>query len=192
MEQVVLLDDAGHATGVADKAHVHHGDTPLHLAFSCYVFNDHDQVLLTRRAHTKKTWPGVWTNSCCGHPAPGEPVAAAVTRRLRDELELDVESVDLILPSFRYRAVMDDGIVENEMCPVFRARTHHHPEPAPDEVDAVRWMDWDQFADSAVYEMPNLSPWCRQQVHQLRAVGANPRGWPTASVTELPAAVCRE
>ena len=89
-ELVVLLDDAGRSIGTAPKSQVHHGGTPLHLAFSCYLFDDAGRVLLTRRALDKRAFPGIWTNSFCGHPAPGESLDDAVVRRARDELGVDV------------------------------------------------------------------------------------------------------
>ncbi|MGW3471996.1 isopentenyl-diphosphate Delta-isomerase [Saccharopolyspora sp. NPDC000995] len=110
-EMVVLLDEQLSETGVAPKASVHTADTPLHLAFSCYVFGPDGRVLLTRRALGKKTWPGVWTNTFCGHPGPGEPMADAVARRGRQELGLTVTAPRAVLPNFRYRAVDASGIV---------------------------------------------------------------------------------
>src|SRR3989475_11018045 len=104
VETVVLLDEAGYASGTADKVAVHHARTPLHLAFSCYLFNGAGQFLLTRRAESKRTWPGVWTNTCCGHPLPGEPMSGSVLRRLQDELGIGAGQLALVLPRVRYHA----------------------------------------------------------------------------------------
>lgn len=184
MEHVILLDEAGNAIGTTDKATVHHADTPLHLAFSSYVFDSDGRLLLTQRAWSKKTWPGIWTNSCCGHPASGEAMADSVRRRLRDELGLDAPSVDLVLPKFRYRAVMADGIVENEMCPVFRVVVSSSPVPSSTEVADVRWVSWP--IDSSV--RASLSPWCQLQLAELEVLGPDPLRWPVADVAQLPPA----
>jgi isopentenyl-diphosphate delta-isomerase len=169
-ELVVLLDEQGRAVGTADKRTVHHRDTPLHLAFSCYVFDDHGAVLVTRRALHKPTWPGAWTNSVCGHPGPGEDLREAVRRRARDELGLGLVDVRLALPAFRYRAVMPDGVVENEMCPVFTARTSDAVAPNPAEVDSYEWVDWAEFRASVRAGAREVSPWCVDQVADLPEV----------------------
>lgn len=188
-EQVVLLDEQGRGIGVADKATVHHQETPLHLAFSCYVFNSRGEFMLTRRARAKKTWPGVVTNSCCGHPAPAESLTDAVVRRLADELGLPAApSVDLLLPKFRYRATMSDGVVENEMCPVFRAIIDADPAPDPSEVDEYGWVSWPLFVSLVTGGELSVSPWCLEQVPQLTALGQDPLTWPTADEADLPAA----
>ena len=116
-ELVVLLDNACRTIGTAPKSEVHHDSTPLHLAFSCYLFDEAGHVLLTRRALDKRTFPGVWTNSFCGHPSPDESVDGAVARRAREELGVDVADLICVLPDFRYRAVDAEGILENEFCP---------------------------------------------------------------------------
>src|SRR5215475_2550533 len=104
MELVVLVDGDGNPVGTAAKAAVHGARTPRHLAFSCYGFDTVGRLLVTRRARGKLTFPGVRTNTCCGHPAPDEPLADAVRRRLRYELSVDVTDLDLLLPDFAYRA----------------------------------------------------------------------------------------
>ncbi|MGW9630513.1 isopentenyl-diphosphate Delta-isomerase [Agromyces sp. NPDC055520] len=170
-ERVVLLDPDGSPIGSMPKEEVHSERTPLHLAFSCYVFDADGRMLLTRRSLGKRTWPGVWTNACCGHPSPGESLEDAVRRRLRRELGVAVESLRLVLPEFRYRAVAPDGIVENEVCPVYFAELRGDPLPAPDEVMDWRWARVEEFLDAAQAVPFMLSPWSVLQAGELRDAG---------------------
>lgn len=167
-ERVVLLSPAGEPIGTADKHTVHSHKTPYHLAFSCYAFNPDGQLLVTRRALTKRTFPGMWTNSCCGHPAPGEAPHAAVARRLGQELGLQPKDLTLALPAFSYRAEAY-GIVEHELCPVFLCRIDTEPRPDPTEVEETAWWSWRQFTDAATAADSPLSPWARLQVPELQA-----------------------
>ena len=189
-EEVVLLDDAGHAIGTAAKAEVHGPDTPLHLAFSCYVFDEDARLLVTQRALAKPTFGGVWTNSCCGHPAPGEPIEDAVRRRTGQELGLDLDRVTLVLPGFGYRAVVASGPyagwVEHELCPVFTATATGDPAPDPAEVEAWEWVPWAGFRDDVLTGRREVSQWCLEQVRALPdelpgAPAADPAGLPPAA-----------
>jgi isopentenyl-diphosphate delta-isomerase len=184
-EQVVLLDEDGRAIGVADKASVHGPDTPLHLAFSVYVFDGRGRFLLTQRAVDKPTFGGVWTNSCCGHPAPGEPIAETVVRRTTQELGLELTDVRLALPAFRYRAVGDNGTVEHELCPVFTAVAAGDPRPDPSEVEAWEWVSWSEFRADVLSGAREISQWCREQVEQLPE---DPLSAPAAEPAALPPA----
>ncbi len=166
-ELVVLLDEARRPVGTAAKAGVHTADTPLHLAFSCYITNAAGQLLMTRRAVSKSTWPGVWTNSVCGHPAPGEPFEDAVRRRARQEIGLEVGELTEVLPDFAYRAVDASGVVENEVCPVFTAVASADPVPDPTEVEEWRWVDWDDAVALAERTPWVISPWAVLQLAQL-------------------------
>lgn len=184
-ELVILLGEDGRAIGTTPKLGVHHSSTPLHLAFSCYLFDHDGRLLLTRRALSKPTWPGAWTNSVCGHPAPGESMSDAVRRRVLDEVGLRADDVRLMLPTFRYRAVMPNGVVENEMCPVFVATARGVPAPDPDEVDDVAWVDWSDFRSTVLAGAREISPWCREQVAMLPA---DPLAAPAMSDSALPPA----
>lgn len=168
VEQVVLVDDDGTPIGVADKLTVHGPQTPRHLAFSCYGFDRAGRLLVTRRADDKRTFPGVWTNTCCGHPAPGEDLAEAAVRRLRFELGLEVDDVRMVLPDFSYRAT-DGRIEENEFCPVLACTISGEPSPRPDEVDRAEWWSWEQFLRAADDPDSGLSPWARLQAPLMNA-----------------------
>jgi len=171
-DQVVLLDEHDRPIGAAPRATVHGFDTPRHLAFSCYLFDTHGRVLLTRRALTKVAWPGVWTNSCCGHPRPGEAPEDAVRRRLADELGAAATDVRLVLPEFGYRAVDASGVVENEFCPVWVARLAGPLQPDPNEVAETTWVAWPDLVALVDSAPALLSPWCIEQVPQLSASDA--------------------
>lgn len=166
-DDVVLLDAAGSPIGRAPRTRVHTTQTPLHLAFSCYLLGDRGEVLLTRRALAKATWPGVWTNSFCGHPRPGEPLEEAVRRYAGRELGITLTSLRCVLADFRYRAVDASGTVENEVCPVFVATTDDEPAPDPAEVMELAWVAGRDLED-VVARLPRLvSPW---MVGQLAAM----------------------
>jgi isopentenyl-diphosphate Delta-isomerase len=163
-EFVVLLSDEGEAIGTADKATVHTSSTPLHLAFSCHVFDEHGRVLVTRRALSKRTWPGVWTNSFCGHPGPEEEFEDAIVRRAERELGLRITDLTPALPDFRYRAVDASGVVENEICPVYTARAIGEVSPAADEVEEWAWIEPAALRE-AVHSTPfAFSPWLGWQL----------------------------
>jgi len=168
---VVLLDADGAPCGTTDRSTVHTEATPLHLAFSVYVIDADQQVLMTRRALTKRAWPGVWTNACCGHPQPGESFEDAIQRRLGQELGARATEIVPVLPDFRYEAVDASGVRENEVCPVFVARLAGGLDPHPDEVMELRWVDPAALADVAGRSPWLLSPWSVEQIRALDLVG---------------------
>lgn len=167
----MLLNQQGDPIGTAPKATVHSVDTPLHLAFSCFLLNAQGELLVTRRALTKLTWPGVWTNSFCGHPAPGEEVADAVRRRSIEELGCApdaLEDIRLVVADFQYRATDTGGVVENEICPVFTARLKpgYGIDPSASEVDAFTWADPADVIRAVELTPFAFSPWITRELEQ--------------------------
>lgn len=167
-EHVVLVTEDGKTTGkTLPKLDAHHDNTPLHLGFSCYVFNDKNELLVTQRALVKKVWPGVWTNSVCGHPAKGETVPQAIERRLEFELGMKAADIQPVLPNYRYTTPPFKGIIENEFCPVYVAHAASNPKPNPEEVEALKWMSWEDFVTEASGN-DDYSYWCKDQISQLK------------------------
>jgi isopentenyl-diphosphate Delta-isomerase len=170
-EMIVLVDEEGRAIGSMPKRLVHHGETPLHRAFSAYLFDDEGRLLITRRAVHKATFPGMWTNTVCGHPGPGEDDGSAISRRARDELGLDdVTDLRPALPGYRYRAEFR-GVVENEICPVYLGRFTGRPAPDPTEVGDWELLDWAAFRQRQTAEGDAWSPWCREQARLIEERG---------------------
>ncbi|MHA7277455.1 isopentenyl-diphosphate Delta-isomerase [Arthrobacter sp. Hz1] len=166
-ELVVLVDESGTPTGTEAKSRVHHTSTPLHLAFSTHVYNDDGLILVTRRALSKLTWPGVWTNSFCGHPGPGESTEDAISRRADYELGITLTDLAPALPDFRYRAVDLSGLVENEICPVYTARCAGDLSPRESEVSQWEWVDPLQLVRAVQLTPWAFSPWLTLQLSLL-------------------------
>jgi isopentenyl-diphosphate delta-isomerase len=166
LELIEYVDENGVPTGeTAPKLDAHDDHTRMHAAFSCYVFNENGQFLVTQRALSKKVWPSVWTNSVCGHVSPGEAREDAIKRRSQYELGMEVKDIQVILPNYSYKTPPYNGIIENEFCPVFLARIDGKVNPNPDEVEDFKWLEWDEFIDQAKSDTDDIwSFWCKDQV----------------------------
>ena len=169
-EHVVLVDDDNAVLGTAPKATVHTHDTPLHRAFSFFLLTKDGQFLISQRAKSKKTWPGVWTNTCCGHPALDEPTEDAVLRRLKFEMGIELEDIHEILPDFSYKATRE-GVMENELCPVWATVVMDASSVSmdlnPEEVEAVKWISWREFIsalkDPENDQFDHFSVWSKEE-----------------------------
>ena len=169
MEEVVLVDEQNNVLGTMPKDKVHQKNTPLHRAFSSFIFNRDKKLLLQQRSGWKKTWPLMWSNSCCGHPQLDETNVAAARRRLRDELNLEVETIEEVAP-YRYQFTKD-GVMENEICPILVGFTRNEPEINPDEAEAVQWINWDEFLADIKINPDKYSPWCIEEAKILEGNG---------------------
>ncbi len=153
-EHVILVNDQGMVIGTQEKYAAHSSHTPLHLAFSTWLFNARGECLVTRRALSKKAWPGVWTNAVCGHPQSGETFRQAVIRRCRYEVGAEITHITAVAPEFRYCETDPSGIVENEICPVFAARIIDDVVINRDEVMDYRWVE-----PEALFRALEATPW---------------------------------
>jgi isopentenyl-diphosphate delta-isomerase len=170
-EQIVFVREDGTPTGeVGPKLASHTAATKLHLAFSCYIFRRSDnQFLVTQRALSKKVWPGVWTNSVCGHPAPGEHIKDAIRRRAKYELGIEqLEDIACILPQYRYTTPPYNGIIENEFCPVFVAYAAADVRPNTEEIETHMWLEWEAYVQMLHDSNMQASYWAKNQYLQLK------------------------
>jgi isopentenyl-diphosphate delta-isomerase len=141
-ERLIVVDERNRATGFGEKDAVHRAGL-LHRAFSIFLVDDRGRILLQRRSAQKYHSGGLWANSCCGHPRPGEQTLAAARRRLREELGAEGP---LTFGFFsRYRADLDHGMQENEFVYVYFAPLGSALRPDPAEVSELEFVSVDEL-----------------------------------------------
>ncbi len=138
MEYVVLVDEQDIATGVMEKIQAHR-EGRLHRAVSVFIFNSKNELLLQQRAGSKYHSAGLWTNTCCSHPRPGEAAGEAAIRRLHEEMGLSGNLRAAF--TFIYKAQFDNGLTEHEFDHVFIGITNEAPVPDKTEVADWKYMN---------------------------------------------------
>jgi len=136
-EQVILVNEANEQIGTMPKLEAHE-KAVLHRAFSVFVFNEKDELLLQQRAMSKYHSPLLWTNTCCSHQRVGETNIEAGKRRLFEEMGFVTELKEVF--SFIYKAPFDNGLTEHELDHVMIGLYNENPEINPEEVKAYKWM----------------------------------------------------
>ncbi|WP_034890739.1 isopentenyl-diphosphate Delta-isomerase [Gillisia sp. Hel_I_29] len=136
-EKVILVDQNDEQIGLMPKMEAHEKGL-LHRAFSVFVFNDKNELMLQQRAHSKYHSPGLWTNTCCSHQREGESNIAAGKRRLMEEMGFSTELNDTI--SFIYKAPFDNGLTEHEFDHILVGNFQQEPKLNLEEAAAWKWM----------------------------------------------------
>jgi isopentenyl-diphosphate Delta-isomerase len=138
MEQVILVDENDNMIGSMDKLDAHHKGV-LHRAFSILLFNSKGELLIQKRAAAKYHSGGLWTNTCCSHPVPGEPIDIATRRRL--QFEMGIDSQTRFAYKFIYNVPLDKNLTEHELDHVFIGTFDGVPQPNPEEVEDWKYVN---------------------------------------------------
>ena len=136
-EKVILVNENDEQIGLMPKLEAHQKGV-LHRAFSVFIFNDNNELMLQQRALTKYHSPGLWTNTCCSHQRNGETNIEAGKRRLQEEMGFFTDLKDTI--SFIYKAPFDNGLTEHEFDHILVGYYNSKPNINPDEVSSWKWM----------------------------------------------------
>ena len=160
-ELMILVDESNRALAAAPKQAVHRAGL-LHRAFSIFMVDARGRILLQQRNKRKYHSGGLWANSCCGHPRPGERTVTAARRRLNEELGV----TDPLSFGFfaRYRAELDHGMHENEFVYVYFGRLHAHAKPDPAEVADLEFVSLAELGRRIKREPSSFTYWMKHYV----------------------------
>ena len=169
-DRVILVDETDREIGTFDKLDAHRAGM-LHRALSVIVARSDGSLLLQKRAAAKYHSGGLWTNTCCSHPRPGEAVDVAAVRRLEEEMGIVCPLTALF--TVHYRAEVSNGLVENELVHVFGGRFEGEPNPNPGEVEDWQWLSPDRIQADVAAEPDRYSVWFRKYLAEFgREIGA--------------------
>ncbi len=155
-EEIILVDKNDNKIGTGEKMKVHQ-DGKLHRAFSIFVFNSKNKMLLQKRAKTKYHCGGLWTNTCCSHPRSGESLEKATHRRLQEEMGFDCELKKIA--SFIYRAEFDNGLTEHEYDHIFTGRFDGEPKLNSEEADDYKWISLEELKKEIKKNPESFTVW---------------------------------
>ena len=151
-EMVILVDENDNELGLMEKIKAHEKGV-LHRAFSVFLLNDSNDLLLQKRALSKYHSPGLWTNTCCSHPRDKEPILVAANRRLEEEMGIS-SSLNFLL-SFIYKAEFDNGLTEHELDHVLIGKFNGQQLVNEKEVCDWKWENIDFLKEDLVVN-PNI------------------------------------
>ncbi|RPI63062.1 MAG: isopentenyl-diphosphate Delta-isomerase [Lysobacterales bacterium] len=166
-EQLILVDDHDREIGFKPKTDCHLGYGVLHRAFSIFVFNSNNDLLLQQRSPAKMLWPGYWSNTCCSHPRRGEAMATAVTRRLTQELGFTCPLE--FLYKFKYQAQFGAVGAEHELCSVYFGRHDGPVDVNVTEIAAWRFVGVDALERELATAPETFTPWFKMEWVHIKA-----------------------
>lgn len=156
MAQVILVNEADEAIGTMEKMEAHQ-KALLHRAISVFIFNTNGELLLQQRALQKYHSAGLWTNTCCSHPEPGEVTLAAAERRLKEEMGFTTALNHAF--TFTYLSNFDNGLTEHEVDHVFTGVYDGSIIPNAEEVAAFQFVSMDELQQSIQNDPQKFTSW---------------------------------
>lgn len=165
-DDLILVDEEDCEVGFCDKVACHVGKGKLHRAFSIFIFNSRNELLIQKRAEGKMLWGGFWSNSCCSHPRRGESLENAAARRIVEELGIACGLRRVY--KFLYSAEFGNEGSEREVCSVFVGRCDDEPVLNFDEVEEFRWVDVEELLREVLVSPELYTPWFKMELAELR------------------------
>ncbi len=160
-ELLILVDNNDTVVGYNDKNACHNGNGILHRAFSVFIFNSKNELLIHQRSSHKRLWNLFWTNSCCSHPRKGESYEVATKRRVKEELGLTTRL--MYLYKFQYQAKFGDKGSENELCSVFIGKSNNLPMVNPNEISDWRYISIHELNEELINYPDRYTPWFKME-----------------------------